>query len=49
MEIVPVMEFDNIETVKRRGGKSMRASPRPGTTVENEVAAAVIKAIQLAG
>jgi DNA-binding transcriptional LysR family regulator len=49
MEIEPVMEFDNIETVKRAVEINAGIALVPATTVENEVARGVIKAIQLRG
>lgn len=49
MEIEPVMEFDNIETVKRAVEINAGIALVPATTVENEVARGVIKVIQLRG
>jgi DNA-binding transcriptional LysR family regulator len=49
MEIEPVMEFDNIETVKRAVEINAGIALVPATTVENEVARGVIKAIPMRG
>jgi len=49
MEIEPVMEFDNIETVKRAVEINAGIALVPATTVENEVARGVIKVINLRG
>jgi DNA-binding transcriptional LysR family regulator len=49
MEVEPVMEFDNIETVKRAVEISAGIALVPATTVENEVARGVIKAIEMNG
>lgn len=49
IEIEPVMEFDNIETVKRAVEINAGIALVPATTVENEVARGVIKAIPMRG
>ena len=49
MEIEPVMEFDNIETVKRAVEINAGIALLPATTVENEVARGVIKTIPMRG
>jgi LysR family transcriptional regulator, transcriptional activator of the cysJI operon len=49
MDIEPVMEFDNIETVKRAVEINAGIAIVPSTTIENEVARGVIKAIQIRG
>lgn len=49
LEIDPVMEFDNIETVKRAVEINAGIALVPATTVEHEVARGVIKAIPLRG
>lgn len=49
LEVDPVMEFDNIETVKRAVEINAGVALVPATTVEHEVARGVIKAIPLKG
>jgi len=49
VEIEPVMEFDNIETVKRAVEINAGIALVPATTLENEVARGVIKAIPMRG
>ena len=49
LEIDPVMEFDNIETVKRAVEINAGIALVPATTVENEVSRGVIKAIPMRG
>jgi len=49
LEVDPVMEFDNIETVKRAVEINAGIALVPATTVEHEVARGVIKAIPMRG
>jgi DNA-binding transcriptional LysR family regulator len=49
IDIEPVMEFDNIETVKRAVEINAGIALVPATTVENEVARGVIRVIPMRG
>lgn len=49
LEIEPIMEFDNIETVKRAVEIDAGVAIVPAATVENEVAQGLLKVVQFKG